>query len=174
MPDSLDQSPFLPKLAPKEYRQALGRYATGIAVITIMTDDGPIGMTVNSFASVSLNPPLVLWSPDKSSKRYEAFVKAKYFAVHVLSDKQKDVCDGFARNALSCSDFPYENNQHAVPLLKGCVAIFECRQYQCLDGGDHTIILGEVEQARYKQANSLIFAHGSFSQTTNAQLDHTQ
>ena len=174
MSDLIDLDPILPKVAPKEYRQALGRFATGIAVITIMTENGPIGMTVNSFASVSLNPPLVLWSPDKSSKRYEAFMNATHFAVHVLSDEQKDVCDGFARNAFAFSDFPHENNQHGVPLLKGCVAIFECRQYQCLDGGDHTIILGEVEQARYKKANSLIFAHGSFSQTTNAQLDHAQ
>ena len=61
MSDLIDLDPILPRIAPKEYRQALGRFATGIAVITIMTEDGPIGMTVNSFASVSLNPPLVLW-----------------------------------------------------------------------------------------------------------------
>lgn len=171
MVDLMDLNPIRPHDSPGEYRQALGRFATGIAVITAATENGSIGMTVNSFASVSLNPPLVLWSPDKSSNRYNAFIAATHFAVNVLSDTQKGVCDGFARNAFAFSDFPHEINAHQVPLLKGCVAIFECRQYQCLDGGDHTIILGEVEQARYRQANSLIYAHGSFSQTTNAQLD---
>jgi len=165
------QNPVIPQEDPKGYRDALGRYATGVAVITAPTQNGPIGMTLNSFVSVSLNPPLILWCPNKASKRYAAFMAAEHFALHVLSDDQKHLCDSFTRDAYAFSDFPYDINSHGVPLLAGCLALFECRRYQCLDGGDHSIILGQVEQARYRQGNSLIVAHGSFSQTTNAQLD---
>ena len=94
MPDS-----FEPSLGTsRALRDALGRFATGIAVITCDSPIGPLGITANSFASVSLDPALVLWSPAKSSKRFEAFTQAENFAIHIMSDQQSGICSGFASN----------------------------------------------------------------------------
>lgn len=77
----------------RELRDALGRFVTGVTIVTTMTADGPLGMTANSFSSVSLVPPLVLWSPARKSRRFPAFEAASHFAVHVLSDRQRALAD---------------------------------------------------------------------------------
>ena len=83
----------------RAFRDALGRFATGVTIVTCNGPDGPMGITANSFASLSLDPPLVLWSPAKSSRRYEAFVNATEFAIHVASYDQLDLCRDFAKSA---------------------------------------------------------------------------
>ena len=86
-----------------DFRAALGRFATGVTVVTCQTELGPLGITANSFASVSLDPPLVLWSPAKSSSRYPAFLEAEHFAVHVLESGQRDLCRQFTKSGLDFS-----------------------------------------------------------------------
>ncbi|MEM8802304.1 MAG: flavin reductase family protein [Pseudomonadota bacterium] len=148
---------------PKAFRNALGRYATGVTVITCATPEGPVGITVNSFASVSLDPPLVLWSPAKGSKRCEIFVNAEHFAIHVLGESQKGLCDTFA--AVGGRDFSaveWQPGAHGVPLLKQCLACFECERYAVHPGGDHEIILGKVTKATVGEGAPLVFVKGGY------------
>ena len=139
----------------RSFRNALGAFTTGVTVVTATTPEGPIGMTVNSFASVSLDPPLVLWSPAKSSSRYQAFSGATHFAIHVLSAR-------FTRNGRAFDDLDWELNDEGVPVIPGTLARFECRQAAAHDAGDHTIIVGEVLRAAHRDGDPLCFSGGSF------------
>lgn len=156
-------TPFAPEADATRYRAALGRFTTGIAVITALTAEGPVGITANSFASVSLDPALVMWSPDKRSSRHDAFTAAKAFIIHVLSSHQKPVCDAFARRKDAFDEVPHRLNCDGIPLIQGCLATFECHHYATHDAGDHTIILGKVHTAMEHAGDSLIFANGVFS-----------
>ena len=82
-------------------RDAFGRFATGVTVVTAMSEDGPVGITANSFTSVSLDPPMVLWSPSKTSRRFPYFDKATHYAIHVLAAEQETLCWGFAKDAFA-------------------------------------------------------------------------
>jgi len=93
----------------RAFRYALGRFATGVTIVTCNGPDGPMGITANSFASLSLDPPLVLWSPAKSSRRYDAFVNAPEFAIHVASYDQLDLCRDFAKSAGGSKDTEWKN-----------------------------------------------------------------
>ena len=157
------ESRFAPSTDTKKFRIALGRFATGITVITTITPQGPIGITANSFASISLEPALVMWSPAKASSRHDIFVAADAFAVHVLSSDQKAVCDAFIRRKDAFEEIAYTPNQDGVPLIAGCLAVFECRRSTTYSAGDHTIILGEVYAAFERAGDSLIFSNGEFS-----------
>jgi flavin reductase (DIM6/NTAB) family NADH-FMN oxidoreductase RutF len=144
------------------YRDALGKFATGVTVVTARTDKGPVGMTANSFASVSLDPALVLWSVDKSSGRYEVFRDAKHFAIHILREDQSELALDFAKNADAFSNCEWRDNEHGVPLLRHSLTRFECDLETTHDGGDHTIIIGRVTGFSKQDGNSLIFASGKF------------
>ncbi|MCV6591526.1 MAG: flavin reductase family protein [Silicimonas sp.] len=143
-----------------DYRAALGRFATGVTVVTCQSAQGPLGMTVNSFASVSLDPPLVLWSPAKSSSRHNAFVMAERFVVHILGKEQQDTCNQFAKDGLNFHGLEMTTCEGGAPLILGCLAHFECSRYAVHDGGDHTIIVGRVEAAAAKDGKPLVFAGG--------------
>lgn len=145
-----------------DFRSALGRFATGVTVLTCQSDRGPLGMTVNSFASVSLDPPLVLWSPAKSSSRYEAFVDAQHFAVHVLGSNQEDTCKQFARDGFDFGGLDLTETDGGAPLIQGCLAHFECSRYAVHEAGDHAIIVGHVEAAAARDGKPLVFAGGTF------------
>jgi len=147
---------------PTRFRKALGRFATGVAVVTARTPSGPIGVTINSFASVSLSPPLILWSPAKASSRHAPFVSAADFAVHVLAAGQKSLCDHFIRAASGFDSLAHTMNEQGVPLLDGCAAIFECSREAVHDAGDHSIILGRVLQAHLGECSALVFRDGQF------------
>jgi flavin reductase (DIM6/NTAB) family NADH-FMN oxidoreductase RutF len=153
---------FEPSGDPLRFRQALGRYATGVVVVTTATASGPVGLTVNSFASVSLLPPLILWSPAKSSGRHNTFIHARQFAVHVLAGGQKSVCDHFVRSSGGFGDFCAAFSDTGIPLLPGCAAIFVCTRTAVHDGGDHSIILGEVNRVHSGEASALVFRSGQF------------
>ena len=154
---------FRPEAAdPKAFRSALGRYATGVTVITCDTPDGPLGMTANSFASVSLDPPLVLWSPARASKRCEAFVTADHFAIHILGEDQKHYCDTFAVGGRDFDQLDWQPSAQNVPLLKTCLARFECDRHAVHDGGDHAIIVGKVTSATVGEGAPLVFAQGAY------------
>lgn len=143
-------------------RKALGRFGTGVTVVTVNSDEGPIGMTANSFSSVSMDPPLVLWSPSKKSRRYPHFAKSEYFAIHILAASQKNICDGFAKSADSFANTDWALNDSGVPIINQCLACFECRQTALHDGGDHSIMVGEVLRASYCDGEPLLFFGGQF------------
>lgn len=146
----------------RSFRNALGAFTTGVTVVTATTPEGPIGMTVNSFASVSLDPPLVLWSPAKSSSRHPAFSEATHFAIHVLSADQDALSARFTRNGRAFDDLDWEVNDEGVPVIPGTLARFECRRAAAHDAGDHTIIVGEVLRAAHRDGDPLCFSGGAF------------
>lgn len=149
----------------RAFRDALGRFATGVTVVTAFSEqDGPVGMTANSFSSVSLDPPLILWCAAKSSRRFQYFDAAPRFAVHVLRAEQASVGSAFARNADAFAETEWRLNEHGVPLLDGCLARFECAQAAAHDAGDHVIFIGRVERARVGDGEPLVFFAGGFSQ----------
>ena len=146
----------------RAYRSALGSFTTGVTVVTAMSPGGPIGMTVNSFASVSLDPPLVLWSPSKRSSRHAAFSQARHFAVHVLSADQAHLSDAFTRGGQGFEGLARLVNEDGVPILPGTLARFECRQQIQHDAGDHTLIIGRVLRVAHRPGEPLCFSGGRF------------
>jgi len=151
----------------REFRDALGRFATGVCVITADSDIGPLGITANSFASVSLDPPLVLWSPAKFSKRYNAFANAPHFAIHVVDADQADLCQRFAQDGTAFDGTDWQLGAQNVPLLNGVLARFECTTVATHDGGDHRIVVAEVTQATWRDGAPLVFSQGTYGQFTN-------
>ncbi|MDD3381693.1 MAG: flavin reductase family protein [Rugosibacter sp.] len=133
---------------PKQFRNALGSFATGVTIITTReAQGGYIGVTANSFNSLSLDPPLVLWSIGKKAFSFSAFTESKHFAVHVLAADQQVLSDRFARPSTEKFDgVEFEHGLGDVPLFPGCAAVFECTTEQYVDGGDHVIMIGRVER----------------------------
>ena len=150
------------------FRMALGRFVTGVTVITALDADGnPVGMTANSFNSVSLDPPMVLWSLARKSKNLEVFETATHFAVNVLSVEQKEISDRFARPSEDrFAGIDWEPGIGGAPVLKGCAAVFECASEQCYEGGDHVIFLGRVE--RFDEENRVPLAYHAGRYATTA------
>jgi len=147
----------------RAYRDALGQFATGVTVVTAMSADGPVGMTANSFASVSLEPPLVLWSPAKASTRHRYFAAARHYTIHVLCADQRDLAQAFAASGHEgFARFDWEESAEGVPLLGSCLARFECRQQACHDAGDHDIIVGEVKRALLREGPPLLYVRGVY------------
>lgn len=149
----------------RDFRDALGSFATGVTVLTTLTPDGrPIGVTISSFNSVSLQPPLILWSLACDSPRLEAFRNASHYAVNVLAADQEWVSDSFAnREDNRFSGVRVSKGLADVPLIKGCVAWFECSNEARYPGGDHLIFLGRVQRfARGEVAEPLIFHAGRY------------
>lgn len=146
----------------RAFRDALGRFATGVTVVTARTPDGPIGMTVNSFASLSLDPPLVMWCAAKKSERYASFVEADSYVVHVMAAGQCDLALAFARSAQAFEGLDMEPGESGAPLIQDCLARFECSTTQRLDGGDHTILVGRVTRATVVEGDGLVFSGGRY------------
>lgn len=146
----------------RAFREALGCFGTGVTVVTANGANGPVAMTANSFASVSLDPPLVLWCPAKSSLRHDTFVSAHEFAIHIMSEDQQDIASHFARTGDDFEGLRWKPSPNDVPLLDGCLARFECSHHTCHDGGDHSIVLGKVHRASHRPGNGLMFKRGQF------------
>lgn len=144
------------------FRDALGRFATGVTVVTCRSDLGPLGITANSFASLSLDPPLVLWSPARASRRFQAFVAARHFAIHVLSKGQHELCEHFAGQGHDFTGLDWTTNTHGVPLFPDSLARFECTREAVHDGGDHAIVVGRVDRAEVTEGEPLLFAGGRY------------
>jgi len=155
-----DSSP----IDPRDFRNALGTYATGVTIITAAGADGkPYGLTCNSFASVSLNPPLVLWSLVLYSSSLSIFQNAGHFAVNVLGASQQALANKFAKSSedkfVGVEWAPGAGN---APVLKDSVANFQCRAVNRYYGGDHVIFLGAVEAYAYTRNEPLLFARGGY------------
>lgn len=128
------------------YKEIMGSYPTGVTIITTIDQEGnPCGLTVNSFASVSLDPLLVLWCIDNRSTSLEAFQKAEGFAVHVLSNEQQEQCWAFAgKDPDRFSKANWQQSKNNLPVIADSLGILECKTIQQIDAGDHTIFLGQV------------------------------
>ncbi len=151
-------------LDPREFRNALGRFATGVTVVTTRAQDGaPVGITANSFASVSLEPALVLWSAAKSSSRHDCFAQAEAFAIHILAQDQQDIAQRFTRNGAGFAGLELDPSAEDVPLLRGVLARFECRREAVYPGGDHTIIVGRVQRFASDEGAPLLFSQGAYA-----------
>ena len=145
-------------------RQALGRFATGVTVITTRTPDGKYeGLTANSFSAVSLDPPLVLWSLRLASPSLESFKEAGHFVVNVLSTAQSFASRHFATPRHDKFDeIAFSAGIEGCPMLDESLAIFECRTESMIEGGDHVIFIGRVIRAHYRDGEPLIFAAGRY------------
>ena len=149
----------------REFRNALGGFATGVAVVTTRTGDGnSIGITINSFSSVSLEPPLVLWSLVTSSPSLEHFTLDQPHAIHVLARDQEQLAKRFASPvADKFAGIPHEFTASNVPRFDGCVAVFECRTRAFYEEGDHIIIVARVEHLIHREREPLLFCAGKFA-----------
>lgn len=154
-------APFDPAGDPLAFRAALSRYPTGVTVVTCAGADGPVGITANSFASLSLDPPLILWSPARSSRRAAAFIAADRFAVHVMGAEQKAVADGFTRDAAAFDGLDWREDG-GLPLIAGCLARLVCATHDVRGAGDHHMILGRVLSAEEREGPALVFAGGRY------------
>ena len=150
------------------FRDALGQFATGVTVVTCNCPQGPVGITANSFASVSLDPPLVLWSPARASKRFPHFEAADYYAIHVLEAAQLSLCEAFSRNGTGFEGISWQKSEDGVPLIDNCLARFECQLEATHDGGDHLIVVGRVLRAAFGAGAPLVFSAGSYGRFTDA------
>ena len=153
---------------PRDFRNALGTYATGVTVITAAGPNGkPYGLTCNSFASVSLNPPLVLWSLGMFSQGLSIFQNASHFTVNVLGASQQALSKKFATSSEDkFAGVEWTPGLGNAPILAGGVANFQCRAADRYYGGDHVIFLGAVEAYAYNRQEPLLFAHGGYGRFT--------
>jgi flavin reductase (DIM6/NTAB) family NADH-FMN oxidoreductase RutF/DNA-binding MarR family transcriptional regulator len=151
---------------PRDFRRALGQFPTGVTIITAKDDQGePIGVTASSFNTVSMDPPLVLWSVDKGAFSASIMENAEHFGVNVLAKSQIEMSNRFAgRGEDKFAGVEYTENQHGLPLFNDCAAQFECKTWNVYDGGDHLIIVGEVLNYRHDEGLApLVFACGSYA-----------
>lgn len=149
----------------RSLRDALGCFATGVTVVATLSSDGvPLGMTMNSFSSVSLDPPLILFSLDRGSQYFDEFMAAKHFSVNVLSGAQQALSNQFAmrgRDPVDPEDF--DTWDTGCPILKGALAVLECEVEQKLEGGDHIIFLCRVLKASHTDEGApLLFHRGAY------------
>ena len=145
------------------YRRALGHFATGVTIVTAHCEGQLAGMTANSFSSVSLDPPLVLWSIDKSSHSLPMFERADHFAVNVLASDQMDLASRFARSGTDkFSGVRWQPGLGGAPCIPGACATFECRKHAVVDAGDHYILLGQVDRYQCADRDPLLFTRGRF------------
>ncbi|MGB5490078.1 MAG: flavin reductase family protein [Woeseiaceae bacterium] len=147
-----------------DFRRALSTFATGVGVVTTLDKHGNnVGITISSFNSVSLEPPLILWSVGLDSMSYDAFVSAKHFAVHILGSHQMDLCDRFAQRSESKFDgIDCRKGLHGLPILPDFAACFECSTEHVYAGGDHKIIVGRVLGVEERVAEPLVYYRSEF------------
>jgi flavin reductase (DIM6/NTAB) family NADH-FMN oxidoreductase RutF len=148
----------------RHLRHALGRFATGVTVITTRTEHGKFeAVTANSFSAVSLEPPLVLWSLRRNAQSLPSFLDSGYFAVNVLAADQCDLSRHFAMQAENkFANLAFSTGLGGCPLLSDTLASFQCSVESTVVGGDHIIFIGRVRQATYRDGEPLIFSAGQY------------
>ena len=149
----------------KNLRNVLSKFATGVTIVSTTDDDGkPVGMTANSFTSVSLDPPLVLWNIGINQPSYDAFSKAKGYSVNILSKDQKNICDLFSSSIDDkFNDIDYILSENGFPIIQKSLAWFDCIKWNNYPGGDHQILVGEVKNFYANENEPLIFWNGSLA-----------
>jgi flavin reductase (DIM6/NTAB) family NADH-FMN oxidoreductase RutF len=155
----------------KKFRAALGNFPTGVAIITTMHEGSPVGLTCNSFSSVSLDPPLVLWSLRKESRLLQSFCDTRRFAVNLLADHHGYLSNRFASSKIAdkFDGVSYTTGELGMPLLEGCVSRFECETHAEYDGGDHVIFVGRVVSfGAHDDTDPLVFCRGAYRSLAEA------
>lgn len=149
----------------RELRNTLGMFATGVTIVTARAPDGtPVGLTVNSFSSVSLEPPLVLWSLARTSRALDVFTHQEHWAINILSADQEELSNRFASSGDDkFSGVEMEDGVAGAPLLTDCVARLQCRTASQFDGGDHVILVGEVVKFERSDLDPLVFYRGRYA-----------
>ena len=150
-----------PPVNERDLRSTLGNFATGVTVVTALATDGePVGVTISSFNSVSLDPPLILWSLSLNSSSIETFRNASHYSVNILSADQRALSDRFAsRGDNHFSDLKVIQGLGGAPLIEGCCAWFECTSEAQYPGGDHLILVGRIERFSQGAATTPLIFH---------------
>jgi len=150
---------------PRAFRQALGQFPTGVCVVTCMVDGERLGMTMSSFNSLSLDPPLVLFSIDRRAASLPLWEKATRYAVNVLAENQKDISNRFSRPLSNkWEGTSYLGGSSDAPVLTGVAAVFECAAWARQDGGDHRLFIAEVTRFRTSaDRKPLVFNKGRYA-----------
>jgi flavin reductase (DIM6/NTAB) family NADH-FMN oxidoreductase RutF len=155
-------------LTASEFRKAMGSFATGVTIITVDLDGEVHGMTANAFASVSLDPLLVLVCVDHSTRTHAHLHAKKRFGINVLSEEQRAISEYYARpersheHAEAEAGAHFERTAHGTPMLHGSLAYLECRLHSAQDAGDHTIFIAEVEDVVVREGDPLLFFKGKY------------
>ena len=151
-----------PEFSRLEFRQALGMFATGVTIITARGPQGElVGLTANSFSSVSLDPPLVLWSLNKASSAMDVLAPASHYAINILGADQQALAERFAGpREQRWQGVTHHSGACGAPVLPGCVAVFECFNRSQYQEGDHVIFVGEVERCSSRLGEPPLLYHG--------------
>lgn len=152
-------------LDPRQFRRALGNFACGVTIVTACDTNGrKVGVTANSFNSVSLDPPLILWSLDKRSSAWEVFRQASHFAVNILASNQIELSNHFARpQEDKFAGIEHLSGLGGAPMFQGCAGNFQCSHYQHIDAGDHWLVIGQVEHFEDFSQPPLVYHQGSYA-----------
>ncbi|MES2943158.1 MAG: flavin reductase family protein [Pseudomonadota bacterium] len=151
-----------PEFSKLEFRASLAMFATGVTIVTARTPAGElVGLTANSFNSVSLSPPLVLWSLAQAAGSMPALAKGSHYAINILAADQKALAERFAgKREDRWTDVPFDIGASGAPLLHGAAASFECFNRSRYEEGDHVIFVGEVERCSHREGASPLLFHG--------------
>lgn len=141
------------------YKDLMGSYPTGVTIVTTVDNFGnPAGLTVNSFASVSLAPLLILWSIDRKASSYNVFAACDKFAVHILAEDQKEACWSFAgKERDRFSKVKWSLSEHNLPIIAETFGVMQCKCIQRVEAGDHTILIGEVMDLDKNDKNPMLY-----------------
>lgn len=158
-------------LLPQVLRKALGKYPTGVAIVATRTTEGvPIGLTINSFASLSLTPPLVLWSLGTQSPNLANFNDCDHFSINVLSGEQADLAIRFSSSKVEnkFDGVGYHINSQGVPVIEGAIATLVCKNVEQNAAGDHLLLIGHVLSTDSTEHSPLVFHQGKFTSLASA------
>ena len=149
----------------KSLRKVLSKFSTGVTVVTcIDKKNNPVGITVNSFSSVSLEPALISWCLGRSQPSYKEFINSEGFVVNILSKSQMDICKRFSNPCINkFKDFDYKKTDQGYPVIINSLATIICKSWAIYPGGDHDILVGEVTKFNSSKDEPLIFWNGSLS-----------
>ncbi len=164
-----------PAIAPKpELRHAFGRFATGIAVITTLDDHGqPYGLTINSFVSVSMDPPLISWNVVRGSNAHVVIARAGRFVVNVLAKHQRDTAQQMTGPIEQrFAGVPHHRSSSGLPVIDDTLATFECDTHSMITVGDHDIVLGTVKQFEHREGRPLVYWRGGYAVAMAYDSDH--
>lgn len=156
--------PEVDHFAPQVLRTAFGRFTTGVTIVTCVDADGQrVGLTANSFSSLSLDPPLVLWSLRRVSPSLPAFAEASHFVINVLAETQVDLSRRFASPAADkFAEGQWSAGLGGAPVLAACAAVFECEQHARHESGDHVLFIGRVRRLAEMSVAPLVFQGGHY------------
>lgn len=146
------------------FKAVMGNYPTGVTIVTTTNSEGvPVGLTVNSFTSVSLEPLLVLWCIDRRVSSYEVFKETDRFAVHTLAEDQAELCKLFAsKNMDRFGNCEWQLSEYKLPILADTYGVLQCKTHQKVEAGDHLILIGEVIDIQYNEKNPLLYHRRQF------------